>query len=166
VTLYGDLLVQARMLATRDPRRPKQANLRRSVSTTYYALFHLLAEDAAAVVAGGGAARAFHRQLVAGRLEHATMYRVSQAVAEVRDWVQASGLHIPVGLGVVAEVFGALQDERRLADYDSSDRFTRARAIEALERAEFAFQAWQAVRRSDAARLYLLAMLLGPPRRR
>ena len=34
-----DLLAQARILATREPRRPKQATLRRSVSTCYYALF-------------------------------------------------------------------------------------------------------------------------------
>ena len=37
-----DLLEQAQHLAQREPKRPKQASLRRAVSTAYYALFHLL----------------------------------------------------------------------------------------------------------------------------
>ena len=37
----NDLLEQARHLANREPKRPKQASLRRAVSTAYYALFHL-----------------------------------------------------------------------------------------------------------------------------
>ena len=37
-----DLLEQANHLARREPKRPKQASLRRAVSTAYYALFHLL----------------------------------------------------------------------------------------------------------------------------
>ena len=42
MSLPEDLLEQAVHLATLDARRPKQANLRRAVSTAYYALFHLL----------------------------------------------------------------------------------------------------------------------------
>ena len=37
-----DLLEQARHLAQRESKRPRQASLRRAVSTAYYALFHLL----------------------------------------------------------------------------------------------------------------------------
>jgi len=40
MSLHADLLDQAEQLAQLDPRRPKQANLRRSVSSAYYALFH------------------------------------------------------------------------------------------------------------------------------
>ena len=46
MSLHLDLLRQARHLATREPRRPSQASLRRSVSTAYYALFHLLVDEA------------------------------------------------------------------------------------------------------------------------
>jgi hypothetical protein len=42
VPLANDLLDQARLLATMDATRPKQASLRRAVSTAYYAVFHLL----------------------------------------------------------------------------------------------------------------------------
>ena len=37
-----DLLKQAFLLLNKEPRTPTQASLRRSVSTAYYALFHLL----------------------------------------------------------------------------------------------------------------------------
>jgi hypothetical protein len=47
VSFPNDLLEQARHLANREPRRPKQASLRRAVSTAYYALFHLLSIETA-----------------------------------------------------------------------------------------------------------------------
>src|SRR6266446_8959683 len=40
------LLEQAQHLARREPKRPKQASLRRAISTAYYALFHLLISEA------------------------------------------------------------------------------------------------------------------------
>jgi len=45
--LAEDLLLQADHLATYEGGNPSQASLRRAVSTAYYALFHLLIEDAA-----------------------------------------------------------------------------------------------------------------------
>jgi len=45
--LAQDLLRQANHLATYEGANPSQASLRRAVSTAYYALFHLLIEDAA-----------------------------------------------------------------------------------------------------------------------
>jgi hypothetical protein len=41
-----DLLEQAHHLVTREEGEPKQASLRRAVSTAYYALFHLLIDEA------------------------------------------------------------------------------------------------------------------------
>jgi len=40
------LLEQAQHLARREPKRPRQASLRRAISTAYYALFHLLISEA------------------------------------------------------------------------------------------------------------------------
>jgi hypothetical protein len=45
--LAQDLLEQARFLSHRESGKPRQASLRRAVSAAYYALFHMLAEDAA-----------------------------------------------------------------------------------------------------------------------
>ena len=46
MALASDLLEQAYHLARREPKRPRQASLRRAVSTSYYALFHLLISEA------------------------------------------------------------------------------------------------------------------------
>lgn len=48
MALCDDLLEQAFHLARREPTRPRQASLRRALSTSYYALFHFLAAEAAA----------------------------------------------------------------------------------------------------------------------
>jgi hypothetical protein len=42
VAYHDDLLQQALELVHSKQRKPKQASLRRAVSTAYYALFHLL----------------------------------------------------------------------------------------------------------------------------
>ena len=47
MSLHHDLLDQAAHLAARETRKPKQASLRRGVSATYYALFHLLIAEGA-----------------------------------------------------------------------------------------------------------------------
>ncbi len=164
MTLHSDLVSQAKRLATLDPKRPRQANLRRSVSSSYYALFHCLVEDGAQK-----ASRASQRSplwhLVARKFDHKSMRDISQAIASNKEWVIATQLIIPKELRDVADAFVVLQEDRHGADYDRQLRFTRARAIEAVERAESAIAAWDQVRKTEAAALYLLTMLLGPPRK-
>ena len=64
MSLHGDLLEQAVHLAQVDTRRPKQANLRRAVSSAYYALFHLLAAEASSLyVKDAGLASRINRTL-------------------------------------------------------------------------------------------------------
>jgi hypothetical protein len=46
LTLHHDLLEQAHHLAFREPGKPRQASLRRAVSTAYYSLFHFLLHEA------------------------------------------------------------------------------------------------------------------------
>ena len=38
--MYDDLIGLAKTIADLDPKKPRQANLRRAVSTAYYAVFH------------------------------------------------------------------------------------------------------------------------------
>src|SRR5713101_5312964 len=45
--LHQDLLNLARHLVDRNPTAPVEADLRRGVSTAYYALFHLLVDEGA-----------------------------------------------------------------------------------------------------------------------
>ena len=54
MSLPVDLLAEARRLATRDRRLPRQTRLRRSVSAAYYAVFHLLVDAACRPAAPAG----------------------------------------------------------------------------------------------------------------
>ena len=56
-----DLIETARGLTELSPRRPTQANLRRAVSTAYYAMFHCLASSAANLLIGGRRGTAWHQ---------------------------------------------------------------------------------------------------------
>ena len=67
---HDELLRQARRLASRDIENPEQADLRRTISAAYYALFHLLIAET--VVNWGrdssrdGLARMFEHRVMAG----------------------------------------------------------------------------------------------------
>src|SRR2546425_3438182 len=67
------LILQARMLAGSDPRRPKQATLRRAISTAYYGIFHFLIEESTQLLLGTAATDAPFRELGARSFEHGKM---------------------------------------------------------------------------------------------
>jgi hypothetical protein len=70
----NDLLEQARHLANREPKRPKQVSLRRAVSRAYYAIFHLLSIDTAK-----NWSRRAERPTIARMLDHTPMAKVFTA---------------------------------------------------------------------------------------
>jgi uncharacterized protein (UPF0332 family) len=150
LSLSSELLAQARSLLAKEPKRPKQASLRRAVSTAYYALFHLLAEDAARAMFGGSDSAEL--RVVAHRgFQHAAMKRVAKAVVArnpSETWKPL--LAAPSGeLELVARTFVELQEERHLADYDPARRLTRAEAVDVVERAEAAARAWTSIRKDS-----------------
>ncbi len=158
--LAEDLLLQAVHLATYEGTNPSQAALRRSVSTAYYAFFHLQVEDAAqrwqgTLEAITGLERAFN---------HAVMRQTSKQFANPhwRDW-HGTLLPVPPGLGRVAEAFYDLQQERQTADYNSHEQWTITEVQTLLDNTA-AFQNWSSIRLHPMAGNYLLAMLLGKPR--
>lgn len=155
-----DLLEQAHHLLYREPRRPRQASLRRSVSAAYYALFHLLVHDSAASIAGVRT-RALHA-LVARAHQHGELREVCGDLAR-GQWprslrVLAAAPPEP-RLCDVALVFGELQDARHQADYSLAYAFRRTEADRLIRRVDQVFSDWQDIRRSAEARLFLLALL-------
>jgi hypothetical protein len=83
VPLQQDLLEQARHLAQRERKRPRQASLRRSVSSAYYAVFHLLISEAAAILVSGGPDGLKER--IGRAFEHASMRQVCSGFVEVHN---------------------------------------------------------------------------------
>jgi hypothetical protein len=160
--LSQDLLDLADHLSRKEPRKPRQASLRRAVSTAYYALFHLLIEDAIKRWSGHknsriGLARAF---------EHANMDKVSKAFQK-SSWqgFDGSNVLIPQDLQKVARAFINLQAERHRADYNYATRFNRTDVQEKVSQVRDAFEQWARVRKDPAADYYLVALLTGNRRR-
>jgi uncharacterized protein (UPF0332 family) len=116
--LNRDLIVTARRLARANPKRPRQADLRRAVSTAYYAAFHALARECADrfVGTGRGRSRAAWRQTYRS-LEHGFAKDACK---------QTENLGFPLSITDFAEAFVQLQEERHRADYDPDARYTRA----------------------------------------
>lgn len=156
-----DLLKQARHLAIYEDPSPTQAALRRAVSTAYYALFHLLSEDAAQRWQGSAAARSgFERALNHGPMKNSSLQFDNPTW---RDWHGIVQL-VPPPLQRVARAFTRLQEERHAADYDNYEIWTTTDVQQILDITESAFQDWSSIRTDPMAGNYLLSMLLGKQR--
>jgi len=168
-----DLIAQARMLASSEPRRPKQATLRRAVSTAYYGLFHFLIEESTLLLFGAGQADASFRQLAARAFIHAKMKSVCTEFVkpnplQVNPLLRAFWQRLAIANNpqarLVAQSFIDLQDDRHAADYDMTVSFSRQDALNAVARAEQAFNAWRQLKAvsPETCRLFGMAMILWP----
>ena len=144
-----DLLEQAQHLAQREPKRPRQASLRRAVSSAYYALFHLLISETVR-----NWKRPAERFALARMFEHATMERVCK---KKRDELRAyfnSTPPPPPGeeydrnrhLLMVTESFVDMLQHRHSADYDGAKRWSRVEVSERIDAVGEAFSSWRAIR--------------------
>jgi len=162
LSLHGDLRYQARHLATREPKRPRQASLRRAISSAYYALFHLLVNDASRFMVAGNTREPL-RQCLGRAFAHHTMKTVARQFAngtyptKLRPALQRQPL--PRELGEVAQAFVDLQQARHEADYDTARRFTRAEAIDLVDQCDQAFANWQTVRGKPSAEAFMVGLL-------
>jgi hypothetical protein len=139
-----DLLKQAYHLANKEKKNPKQASLRRAVSTAYCALFHLLIDEA---VSKWAVER--QRSILARTFEHGKMKSVCED--HVKNFYSAGAPESGVQLKNVAYTFALLQQKRHTADYDIAFNWSRTDAIGALDMASAAFSDWRAIRTQDAA---------------
>jgi hypothetical protein len=156
----SDLLEQARFLVRRETKKPKQASLRRAVSTAYYAVFQLLVAEAASQASPTtpiALRQRIHRALEHGKMKGAAGSFVSNNPSKLIQPLMT--LPPSNSLISVASGFIDLQDERHKADYDLSTPFDRARALNAVARAEQTFKDWVAIRDTDEARVFLAALM-------
>ena len=126
-----DFIATARGLAgVNRPGRPRQTNLRRAVSTAYYALFHCLATCCADLLVGGsGSSRSrpawnqAYRALEHGGARNRCSNRamLDRFPSEVQDF---------------AKHFVYLQTRRHRADYDPDATFLKSVVVEIINDAE------------------------------
>lgn len=159
----NDLLEQARHLANREPKRPKQASLRRAVSTAYYALFHLLGIELAK-----NWKRVTERSILARMLEHGRMNSVCAAKSKSlaahfrRRPAPPANRELTVlkHLNVIAETFVQMYQQRQIADYDNSKKWGRTDVLQKIDSVEAAFQSWHVIRAEAEAQNFLVTLLL------
>lgn len=125
-----DLVATARKLAKGGGKKPRQADLRRAMSTAYYATFHCVARCCADSFIGTRKAtrsnsawhqvyRALQHGAARSRCEHESM--IGKFPAPIQD---------------LAHVFVEMQDTRHRADYDPGARFVRFDVRAAVDRVE------------------------------
>lgn len=159
----NDLLEQARHLANREPKRPKQASLRRAVSTAYYALFHLLGIELAK-----NWKRVAERSTLARMLEHGTMANVCDAKSKnlTKHFGQRPApaanheLTVLRHLNAIAETFVQMYQQRQIADYNNSRKWGRTDVLQKIDTVESAFQSWHEIRNEAEAQNFLVTLLL------
>ncbi len=162
MSLHRDLLNQAKHLARLEPRRPRQASLRRAVSASYYALYHLLVSQATARMFHGKS-RAPLRHRVARAFAHSVMKEVAGQFAgnsvSPRLSPGLNGQPLQPKIVQIAGSFIALQEARHDADYDTARRFKRAETLSLVRTAERAFSDWDHVKETDQADTFLAGLL-------
>ena len=126
-----DFIATARDLAQANTRgRPRQTNLRRAVSTTYYALFHAIAGCCADTLVGGPNSNCreeawlqVYRALEHGFARRRCAHRdVGQFPSEIQDF---------------ANQFVQMQLERHRADYNPAGRFYKDWVLQKIAEAEY-----------------------------
>ena len=146
-----DLLATARRLAKATSSKPKQADLRRAISTAYYALFYALAADAANLLVGGKAD--------ALRSGWAQAYRALDHGAAKNACARIQAPGFPQPICALAEAFAFLQQQRHDADYDPLPRFTRADALEAIVLAETTMAGLKSCQTKDRRALAVMLLM-------
>jgi hypothetical protein len=158
MAFHDDLLQQAIDLAHKNPASPTQADLRRSVSTAYYALFHLLISETIAHWS-----LASSREALGRMFEHAVMKKASGRISDPRLFPFAGeDPRVVEDLKTVAQAFGQLQNKRNIADYDNTTFWTPTQALSEVTKAAKAFSTWQTIKNEKIAQDYLVSLLIKP----
>lgn len=139
-----DLIASARRLLGEGLRgQPRQSDLKRAMSTAYYAMFHALCRNCADFLIGKSSA---------SRSEPAWR-QAYRAVDHGHDKTQCgnSGVmaRFPSEIGSFAIKIGQLQEKRHRADYDLSNGFTRHDVLTEIDATETAIKRPQAANTKD-----------------
>ena len=159
VSLHRDLIEQAQHLATRERGKPRQASLRRAVLAAYYALFHLLANEGTLRLVRNSPERL--RTQAQRAFNHSEMKNTCKQIAKSSGFLLGLVVApLESELKTVAEVFVELQQQRHLADYDLSQSFNRIDVLGIVAKANSAISAWNRVRNTPNANVFLTALLI------
>jgi len=155
-----DLLAVAQDLAALDALNPREATRRRSISTAYYALFHLLISEAVA-----NWQRADQRYILVRLFDHGPMNTAALSkISELNAYFNGDPPSGPrrmlaENLHNVASAFVAAQQARFDADYNVGKEVTGTMMRRQIESVRDAFDSWRAIRDEPDAQMFLLSLL-------
>jgi hypothetical protein len=148
VGLAEELLEDAGNLATRGAAEKRESCMRRAISTTYYAVFHLLVGDFV-----GNWPFADQRARLARMFDHKKMRDAAFTPSDEKNPTPTE-----TALADVKTLFRQLQADRHRADYDVWWNIVATDVTNAITLAEDAFVKWRTIRAEDVARNCLLSM--------
>lgn len=148
--LSRNLIETARTLISDGPGRPRQTDLRRAVSTTYYAAFHRLMQCCADRLVGTGPAQqtpAWNR--VYRALNHSQCTKVCNSTETHTLGTEVRKL---------TSLLPDLKGRRHAADYDPAARFTKSGVLRDIEATELAMSAFDTAPSEDQRALAVLLL--------
>jgi len=158
------LIEQAEQLA-RPPANgaPRQADLRRAVSTTYYALFHAILVDVADQLAGRARRNSVEYSLAYRSVPHRQLANLCEELSKTTLGAKYRPFEPNGGFGAdllaVASALIDLQEKRHSADYDPLYRVTASDASLTVQAGRAALNHWRSVPR-NRRRLFVLILTL------
>jgi uncharacterized protein (UPF0332 family) len=165
--VHDDLLAQAEALAKLDVKKPKQVNLRRAVSSAYYAVFHYLVEEACRVQIGTQHAQAPYRHSLGRAFTHATMKlactsfgggTLKEVVIKGLPRDAAGNYVIHSAIQKIASTFVESQEKRHLADYDRTERFNRSDVLTLIQQVKAHIAKFSELEPSDDKKFFLACL--------
>ena len=159
--MHSELLKTAqRWVSPNDGSTPSDGDLRRVVSTAYYALFHYISRSCADELTAGDvnqlsrAATQIYRSL-----DH-------RDIVVACEKARMPSFGFPKDLRRFADIFLGLQKSRHKADYDPLSVFTRQQVEQKVRDAEAAIARHAAAARHDRRAFAILVAVKAPPRNR
>lgn len=147
-----ELLAASRRLlrATGERGRLSPARIRRSVSTSYYALFHFLVEECGYQLLGTGDHLRNRRRILARVFTHSGMraafskVRGAQVDRSILDYLETGPNPPPAFARITANIFLQAHDLRTEADYDLTVTLEEVDAELLIARVQQAIEGWMA----------------------
>lgn len=143
-----ELLEDARHLAEKGIGESRASCMRRSISTAYYAVFHLFVEDFV-----NRWPFADQRARLARMFDHRKMRD-----AQLTPQDPKNPSPVEAALADIKRAFSQLQADRHRADYDLSWNIVATDVATTIRSAEETFTKWRSVCGDDTARNHLLSM--------
>lgn len=135
-----DLTATAKRLAnSAGVKRPRQSDLKRAVSTAYYAMFHALCRNCADCLIGTASA---DRSTPAWRQAYRAIDH-GHAKGQCNNKKKLE--KFPKDIEDFANLFYELQIERHTADYDPSSSFSKSDVLSLIEATEASIKAFNKV---------------------